>query len=71
MKKDHSKHKMLKKVSLKPFRLSVEIWNQFSRFVCFNRVCNKVFTSLILVKNLWTHEKLDILMHEIRIFYKK
>ena len=47
--------KFWKTVSLRPsFGLSVKIWSQFSRLVCFNWVRNEVFTSLILGKNLWT-----------------
>ena len=57
-----------KLVSLKPsFGLSVEIWSQFSRLYCFDGVRNKVFTSLILEKNLWIHGKLDGLTHEKNI----
>ena len=35
-----SSTKCWKTVSLKHFGLSVEIWSQFSRLVCFDWVCN-------------------------------
>ena len=46
------------------FGLSVEIWSGFSRLVCFKWLVNEVFTSFIIEKNLWTHDKLEVLMHE-------
>ena len=57
-----------KTVSIKhSFGLSVKIWSQFSRLVCFNWVRNEVFTSFILEKNLWIHDKLHVLIHEKKI----
>ena len=44
------------------FGLSVKIWGQFSSLVCFNWVHNKIFTSFILEKPLWTCHKLHILI---------
>ena len=58
------------KTVLKPsFELSVKI-NRFSRLVCFNWVCNKFFTSLILEKNLWTFDKLDVLKHKKYVLWE-
>ena len=54
----------LKTVSLKPFLdflLTYEV--NFSRLVYFSWVRKKVFTSFILEKNVWIHDKLDILTH--------
>ena len=54
----------LKTVSLKPFLdflLTYEV--NFSRLVCFSWVRKKVFTSFIFEKNVWIHDKLDILTH--------
>ena len=59
--------KCCKTVSLKPcFGLSVEIWSRFSRFV----LCNRVFTSFLLRKNLWIFDKLDLLIHEKNISWE-
>lgn len=59
---------MLKTVWLKPFfGLSIKIWSRFSRLVFFNWVCNKVFTSFILEKNFWIHDRLNVFMHEKNI----
>ena len=59
----NSSMKCWKTVLLKPFGLSV--WNWFSRLVCF------VFTSFLLEKNLWTHDKLDIRMHKKKTYEKQ
>ena len=56
-------------LSLKPsFGLSIEIWSGFSRLVCFNWVVNEVFTSFMIEENLWTHDKLDVLMRGNNIY---
>ena len=54
---------MLKNSIIKPFGLSVKIWSWFFRLVYFNWVHDKVFTSFLLEKNLWTYDKLDMLMY--------
>ena len=65
----NSAMKCRRTVSLKPFGLSVEIWSWFSRLASFYWVCNKDFTSF-LETNLWTHDKLDIIMHEKDILWE-
>ena len=42
----------------------------FSRLVCFNYVCNEVFTSFLLENNIWTHDKLDVPMHEKNVLWE-
>ena len=66
----NSSVKCWKAVSLKPFGVSIEIWSQFHRLVCFDWVHKKVFTSFILEKNPWAHDKQDILMHENNILWE-
>ena len=66
----NSAMKCRRTVSLKPFGLSVEIWSWFSRLASFYWVCNEDFTSFILETNLWTHDKLDIIMHEKDILWE-
>ena len=67
----NSHTKCWKPASLKPsFQLPVAIWSPFSGLICFNGVHKKIFTSSLLEENLWTYDKLDVLMHEKHILWE-
>ena len=52
------------------FGLSVETLSWFSRLVSFDYIGKEVFTSFISEKNLWTNDKIDVLMYKKNIYEK-
>ena len=52
------------------FGLSVETLSWFSRLVSFDYIGKDILTSFILEKNLWTNDKIDVLMYKKNIYEK-